>query len=254
MTRKTQKTTRNQLRNLTYLRFGLRWSSLHRSAAPRRIYPVLVGWSSIYKNGLTGISYYTKINPLTLKLCTCSSPPLPHALATTTGGRPSGGRPRFLPVPPPPAPAPAAPPPTLAPAAFFFFGVCACGCDSAAGIGVAAPAPPDTTSDTDGVCGLRTGVAGGTTPAAAPVTIPVVVAIPATLVPMVATVAPLTPGAAVAAAASFGLDFFFEPAAAAAMAALLGRITCPSGPSFACAGFGESSGSESSTALVRRCS
>jgi hypothetical protein len=39
--------------------------------------------------------------------------------------------------------------------------------------------------------------------------------------------------AAAVAAPSFGLVFFFDPPAAAAMAALLGRITCPSGPSFA---------------------
>jgi hypothetical protein len=110
-------------------------------------------------------------------------------------------------------------------------------------MGVAAAAVAGTTIDTDAESGLSMGVAGDITPPgppATPIAIPVANAVPATVVPTVATAAAPTPDVEVAATAvaSFGLDFFFDPAAAAAMAALLGRITCPSGPSFACAGLG----------------
>src|SRR6266404_3452128 len=160
--------------------------------------------------------------------------PSDHALATTIGGRPSGGRPRFL--PPPPAEPGAPPPPALegppAPAPFFF-GVCCC---SGAGDGVAIP-PESTTdaADADNICGLSTGVAGGTMPIdpgtiAPPATTAAAVtatgAIPTGPPVNVTTVEGFTAvAAAVAAVGSFGLAFFFEPDVAAAIAALLGRIT-----------------------------
>ena len=177
-----------------------------------------------------------------------------HALATTTGGRPSGGRPRFLPVPPPPpVPAPPAAPAPTPFVAFFFFGVCACGCGSPVGVVVATIAEADAAADTPNGFSkpalLNTGVAGCITPATTPDMIPTDT--PATVVP--AVIVPVAGPATTPAAPSFGLVFFFDPpAAAAAMAALLGRITCPSGPSFAWAGFCGSSRSESSPA--RRCS
>ena len=152
--------------------------------------------------------------------------PRAHALATTTGGRPSGGRPRFLPVPPPPpVPAPVV--------AFFFFGVCACGCASPVGIVVATIAEADGATDTPNGLSkpalLNTGVAGCITPATTPDMTPTDT--PARVVP--AVIAPVAgPATTPAAAPSFSLVFFFDPPAAA-MAALLGRITCPSGPSFA---------------------
>jgi hypothetical protein len=127
--------------------------------------------------------------------------------------------------------------------AFFFFGVCACGCGSPVGIEVATIPEADGATDTPN--GLskpalpNTGVAGCITLATTPDMTPTDT--PATIVPAVtAPVAGLatTPAAAAmlaaaVAAPSFGLVFFFDPPAAAAMAALLGRITCPSGPSFA---------------------
>jgi hypothetical protein len=41
--------------------------------------------------------------------------------------------------------------------------------------------------------------------------------------------------------AATAFDFFLEPEAAAAIAALVGRMTWPSGPSLVCMGFGGSS-------------
>ena len=181
-----------------------------------------------------------------------------HALATTIGGKPSGGRPRFLPVPPPAEPgaplAAGAAPPALAPGAPFFFGVCCCsGAGAIVGIAMPVMCGADRTTDADtgaGVdasCGLSTGVVAGWTtpppppidPGGAPITTgddPAACALPAS--------APVRARCTAAAAAvgSFGLAFFFEPDAAAAIAALVGRITCPSGPSFVWVGFGGSSG------------
>jgi hypothetical protein len=99
----------------------------------------------------------------------------------------------------------------------------------------------DGTNDADPPSGLskpallNTGVTGWVTPATTPDMTPTDA--PATVVPAITALVegPATiPGANPAAALSFGLAFFFEPPPdAAAMAALLGRITCPSGPSFA---------------------
>jgi hypothetical protein len=151
--------------------------------------------------------------------------PLYHALATTIGGKLSGGRARFLPEPPPAAPplAAAAVPPTPAPAPGvcepFFFGV--------SSSGVAGIAIPNTTVE-GGICGLSTGG--------------VIINTGAGATGATASAAART-GGGTTTAGSFGFAFFFEPEAAAAIAALVGRITCPSGPSFVCAGFGGSSGS-----------
>jgi hypothetical protein len=230
------------------------------SAALRRVYTSDVKY---IQKEWTVISYYAKISSSALP----PSQAPPHALAKTTGGRPSGGRPRFLfvlpPLGPPPVPTPVPPAPVPAPgAAFFFFGVCGCGWGSPAGTTTGAVVGTEGITDAPSwlsTLGLfKTGVVGWTPPATTPVMTPTVT--PGAVEAAVTAVAVLTVGAgavaateAAATAVSFGLAFFFEPPAAA-MAALLGRITWPRGPSFACAGFGGSSGSVSCPALARRCS
>jgi hypothetical protein len=78
------------------------------------------------------------------------------------GGRPSSGRPRFLP----------GRTASARPVAAFFFSVCACGCGSPVGIVVVAIAKADSATDTPNglskLALLNTGVAGCITPVTTP--------------------------------------------------------------------------------------
>jgi len=164
-----------------------------------------------------------------------------HALATRTGGRPSGGRPCFLPVPPPPpVPAPPAAPAPAPVVAFFFFGVCACGLrlssrDCSCRRSHRYDQFPPSTGSANRRCSTRVSLVAShlpLIPTMTPTDTPATV-VPAVTAPVAGPATPPPTAAVLAAAAapSFGL-VFDPPAAVAAMAALLGRIAYPSGSSF----------------------
>ena len=175
-----------------------------------------------------GISYHTNNSN---KNDSPSSIEENHALATTIGGKPSGGLPRFLPVPPPPPPPPALPLPLPLPlpgaplttgVADFFFGVSGCCCCCCSMTPTPTPIPADCA-----IVGINTTGTGTCNRGL-----------------VVVSVTGITTGVPVS-AFGFGAaaaDFFLDPPdAAAAIAALVGRTGCPKGPSLDCAGFGASS-------------